>query len=71
MLSGHAGDVKRHAWFAGLDWQALAARKMEAPRTPRDDSAKRLKELTVPPPAFVVFCSPDGLHVDLLCQVWI
>ena len=48
MLNGRANDVKRHQWFSGLDWDALAARKMDTPRKPKDDSAKRLKELQVP-----------------------
>lgn len=47
MLKGRANDVKQHPWFAGLDWIALAARKVETPRQPKDDSAKRLKELQV------------------------
>jgi hypothetical protein len=47
MLSGRANDIKRHKWFEGLDWEALAARKVEPPRKPKEDSAKRLKELTV------------------------
>ena len=47
MLNGRAGDIKRHKWFDGLDWDALEARKMEPPRLPKEDSAKRLRELTV------------------------
>ncbi len=47
MLNGRAADIKRHKWFEGLDWEALEARKVEPPRRPRDDSAKRLRELTV------------------------
>ncbi|BDA41611.1 cGMP-dependent protein kinase 2 [Coccomyxa sp. Obi] len=46
MLNGRAADIKRHKWFEGLDWEALEARKVEPPRRPRDDSAKRLRELT-------------------------
>ncbi|CAL5219420.1 g1249 [Coccomyxa viridis] len=46
MLNGRATDIKRHKWFDGLDWDALEARKMEPPRLPKDDSAKRLRELT-------------------------
>ncbi|CAK0742420.1 hypothetical protein CVIRNUC_001395 [Coccomyxa viridis] len=46
MLNGRAGDIKRHKWFDGLDWDALEARKMEPPRLPKEDSAKRLRELT-------------------------
>jgi len=49
MLNGRAGDIKRHKWFDGLDWDALEARKMEPPRLPKEDSAKRLRELTVRP----------------------
>jgi hypothetical protein len=47
MLNGRARDIKQHKWFDGLDWDALEARKMEPPRLPKDDSAKRLRELTV------------------------
>eukprot|EP00884_Botryococcus_braunii_P009729 jgi/Botrbrau1/18758/Bobra.0386s0081.1 len=45
MLAGKANDVKRHRWFDGMDWEALAARKIAPPRQPHDDSAKRLREL--------------------------
>ena len=47
MLSGRGGDIKRHKWFEGLDWDALANHRLEPPRKPADDSAKRLQELTV------------------------
>ncbi len=47
MLSGRARDIKSHKWFAGFDWAALEARKMEAPRKPQNDNSKRLKELAV------------------------
>lgn len=47
MLNGRAADIKHHKWFEGLDWDALEARKMEPPRRPKEDSAKRLRELTV------------------------
>lgn len=47
MLNGLANDVKNHPWFAGIDWIALSARKVETPRQPKDDSAKRLRELQV------------------------
>ncbi len=50
MLNGRAADIKRHKWFDGLDWDALEARRMEPPRLPKDDSAKRLRELTVSAP---------------------
>ncbi|KAK9810359.1 hypothetical protein WJX72_009382 [[Myrmecia] bisecta] len=46
MLSGRANDIKKHKWFEGLEWEALEARKLEPPRKPKDDSSKRLKELT-------------------------
>ena len=46
-LAGRAGDVKRHRWFEGFDWEALAARKMVPPRQPKDDAAKRIRELAV------------------------
>ncbi len=47
MLAGRAQDVKRHKWFEGFDWDALASRRMEAPRPSKDDAAKRIKELAV------------------------
>lgn len=47
MLQGQANDVKNHPWFAGIDWDSLAARKLMAPRTPKDDAQKRLKDLQV------------------------
>ena len=47
MLSGRGGDIKRHKWFDGLDWDALANHRLEPGRKPNDDSAKRLQELTV------------------------
>ena len=39
--------MKQHKWFEGFDWDALAARKIAAPRKPRDDAAKRIRELAV------------------------
>lgn len=47
MLSGRATDIKKHKWFEGMDWEALEARKLVPMRKPKEDSAKRLKELTV------------------------
>ena len=47
MLNGRANDIKKHKWFEGLDWEALEARKVAPLRKPKEDSAKRLKELTV------------------------
>ena len=47
MLSGRANDIKKHKWFEGMDWEALEARKLIPLRKPKEDSAKRLKELTV------------------------
>ena len=44
---GKANDVKQHRWFENFDWEALAARKLAAPRKPRDDAAKRIRELVV------------------------
>jgi serine/threonine protein kinase len=35
MLSGKAGDVMRHRWFEGVDWGALAAKRVAPPRKPR------------------------------------
>ena len=57
MLNGRAADIKRHKWFDGLDWDALEARKMDPPRLPKDDSAKRLRELTVSSPPRRLPCS--------------
>ncbi|CAG9463429.1 unnamed protein product [Pedinophyceae sp. YPF-701] len=45
MLQGKANDVKKHKWFDGFDWDALAARKMPAPRVPKNDAAKRLRDM--------------------------
>ena len=45
MLIGRATDVKRHKWFEDFDWEALESRKMEPPRKPKEDSAKRCQEL--------------------------
>jgi cGMP-dependent protein kinase 2 len=45
MLQGRVGDIKTHAWFDGLDWEDVEARRLEAPRKPKDDSAKRIAEL--------------------------
>lgn len=45
MRRGLADDIKRHKWFQGFDWEALAARKMPAPRKPQDDAGKRLQQL--------------------------
>ena len=35
MLSGKAADVMRHKWFEGVDWEALAAKRVTPPRKPR------------------------------------
>ncbi|WIA37000.1 hypothetical protein OEZ86_008237 [Tetradesmus obliquus] len=46
MLQGRTADIKSHKWFADFDWQALAARRMEPPRRPKQtDHAKRKAEL--------------------------
>lgn len=47
VLAGKADDVKHHRWFTGFDWQGLAARKLNPPRRPNDDAAKRIKEIAV------------------------
>jgi hypothetical protein len=47
MLSGRARDIKRHRWFEGMDWEAMAARRVQPPRIPQDDAAKRMRELAV------------------------
>ena len=61
MLACKAADVKRHKWFDAIDWDALEARRVEPPRKPRDDSAKRLKELQARPPfgIFTKTVSPE------------
>ena len=46
MLNGRANDIKKHAFFEGLDWTALEARRLEPPRKPKDDCAKRIMEMT-------------------------
>jgi cGMP-dependent protein kinase 2 len=45
MLNGRVSDIKRHKWFEALDWDALAARRLEAPRKPKNDSEKRVQEI--------------------------
>ncbi len=43
---GKARDIKSHPWFQGFDWEALAARRMDPPRKPKEsDAAKRKTEL--------------------------
>ena len=68
MLNGRATDIKRHKWFDGLDWDALEARKMEPPRLPKDDSAKRLRELTVSSPLRRVIPWPALSHMIEACK---
>lgn len=46
-LEGGSKDIKKHPWFLGFDWEALAARKMVPPRQPKDDAAKRIRDLAV------------------------
>ena len=67
MLSGRANDIKRHRWFDGFDWDGVITRKMAPPRKPRDDSSKRLKELTVrlhgsQRPAMTTPCTHFGMN---------
>lgn len=57
MLSGRANDIKKHKWFEGMDWEALEARKLVPLRKPKEDSAKRLKELTVCCPESAMMCA--------------
>lgn len=45
MLKDQAQDVKAHKWFDGIDWDLIETRRMEAPRKPKNDQDKRLKEL--------------------------
>ena len=65
MLSGRAGDIKKHKWFEGLDWDALEARKLNPPRKPKEDSAKRLKELTVAYLLLHIFTPASAQALDL------
>jgi len=44
--SAGANDIKQHAWFDKFDWEELAARKMIPPRQPKDDAAKRIRDLS-------------------------
>ena len=44
-LPGRVNDIKMHAWFQDFDWDSLAARKMIPPRPPKDDAAKRIRDL--------------------------
>ena len=45
MLNGRAADIKKHRWFDGFDWDALAARRLDPPRKPKNDSEKRIQEI--------------------------
>ena len=45
MLNGGAADIKKHPWFDGFDWDALSARRLAAPRKPKNDSQKRIDEI--------------------------
>ncbi|EFJ48149.1 hypothetical protein VOLCADRAFT_81219 [Volvox carteri f. nagariensis] len=46
MLNARALDIKNHKWFENLPWEELEARRMGAPRKPKEaDSSKRLKEM--------------------------
>ena len=38
-LRNGVNDVKNSAWFRGMDWEALLARKLEAPHVPQIDGA--------------------------------
>ncbi|ORZ39393.1 kinase-like domain-containing protein [Catenaria anguillulae PL171] len=38
-LRGGAEDVKNHAWFKGVDWEAVMAKRINAPLVPRMASA--------------------------------
>jgi hypothetical protein len=42
---GGVTEIKAHKWFAGFDWEALAARKMPAPRLPKDSDLKRVQDM--------------------------
>ncbi|PNH07578.1 cGMP-dependent protein kinase 2 [Tetrabaena socialis] len=46
MLNARAMDIKNHKWFENVAWEELEARRMGAPRKPKEaDSSKRLKEM--------------------------
>ena len=38
-LKGGWDDVRAHAWFANMDWDAMRARSIRAPITPDPDAA--------------------------------
>lgn len=69
MLQGKSNDVKQHRWFETFDWDTLAARKVTAPRKPRDDAAKRIRELAV---RGCICCCKEckathGMHAERAC----
>jgi len=35
MRTGGIQDIKRHPWFDGFDWDALATRRMKPPCVPK------------------------------------
>jgi len=37
-----ANEIKRHAWFAGFDWEALLWRKMQTPFAPPAKAVEKL-----------------------------
>lgn len=45
MLQGRANDIKKHKWFEGFDWEGIAARNVQPPRKPKNDSDKRIREI--------------------------
>ncbi|KAG2493728.1 hypothetical protein HYH03_007951 [Edaphochlamys debaryana] len=46
MLNARAQDIKNHKWFENVAWEELEARRLGAPRKPKEaDSSKRLKEM--------------------------
>ena len=36
LLSGGVHDIKAHAFYSGLDWSALSARKLQPPFKPNE-----------------------------------
>ena len=35
MQAGGIQDIKRHPWFDGFDWDAMATRRMQPPSVPK------------------------------------
>ena len=46
-MSGGCDDVRGHAWFAGLDWEAVASSSQEMPFVPRLDGEDDLRHFEI------------------------